>query len=106
MTFLPTNAEGRKTVPMYSGLLQYFPDALAAVAQCSWVGNEQHNPGERLYWNRSKSTDEHDALMRHLVEAGKADEDGVLHSTKVAWRALAALQKEIESHYEEKGDTP
>ena len=28
------------------------------------------------------------------------DDDGILHSTKVAWRALANLQKELESRGE------
>ena len=93
---LPTDRDERKHTPVYSGVIRYFPDALAAVAHCSWVGNEQHNPGETLHWAREKSTDEHDALVRHLMEAGTLDTDGVRHSTKVAWRALAALQKEIE----------
>ncbi len=94
---LPTEREARKHVPVYSGVLRYFPDALAAVAHCSWVGNEQHNPGEPLHWDRAKSRDEHDALVRHLMEAGTIDTDGVRHSAKVAWRALAALQKELEA---------
>lgn len=34
--------------------------------------------------------------MRHLVDAGTLDTDGIRHSTKVAWRALANLQKELE----------
>ena len=34
--------------------------------------------------------------MRHFVERGTTDTDGVRHSAKVAWRALAGLQKEIE----------
>ena len=89
-------AEERKNTPIYSGVLKYFPNALKAVAQCSFIGNEQHNPGTPLHWDRSKSGDELDALTRHLVEAGTIDTDGVKHSTKVAWRALAALEKEIE----------
>ena len=93
---LPTDAQARKNVPLYSGLLRYFPDALVAVAALSQKGNDQHNPGKPLHWDRSKSGDEHDALMRHLMEAGKIDTDGIRHSAKVAWRALAALQKEIE----------
>ena len=93
---LPTERQARKNVPIYSGCLRYFPDALAAVAELSRIGNEQHNPGEPLHWAREKSTDEHDALVRHLMEAGTVDTDGVRHSTKVAWRALAALQKELE----------
>jgi hypothetical protein len=90
-------AEARKQRPVYSGVLRYFPDALMAVAHCSWAGNEQHNPGEPLYWNRAKSTDEADALVRHLLQAGTVDTDGVRHSAKVAWRALALLQKELEA---------
>lgn len=91
-----SNAEIRKQHPIFSGLLKYFPDALMAVSHCSWQGNQQQNPGEHLHWNRSKSGDEKDALMRHLLESGKMDSDGILHSTKVAWRALGALQKELE----------
>jgi hypothetical protein len=93
---LPTDAKNRKAVPIFSGVLRYFPDAIAAVAACSQAGNDQHHPGEPLHWDRSKSTDELDALTRHLVEAGTLDTDGVRHSAKVAWRALANLQKEIE----------
>lgn len=93
---LPTDAAARKAVPIFSGVLRYFPDALAAIAECSKKGNDQHNPGKPLHWDRSKSQDELDALTRHLVDAGTVDTDGVRHSTKVAWRALANLQKEIE----------
>ena len=89
-------AQRRKNTPVYSGVLKYFPDAIAEVARCSFVGNEQHNPGSPLHWDRAKSGDEHDALTRHLMQAGTVDTDGILHSAKVAWRALAALQKEIE----------
>jgi len=93
---LPTNAKERKDVPIYSGVLKYFPNALAAVAACSKAGNDQHNPGKPLHWDRSKSGDELDALTRHLMEAGTVDTDGIRHSAKVAWRALANLEKELE----------
>lgn len=93
---LPTDAKQRKETPVYSGVIKYFPDALIAVAALSRAGNEQHNPGKPLHWDRSKSGDEKDALMRHLIEAGTMDTDGQRHSAKVAWRALANLQKEIE----------
>ncbi len=99
---LPTEAQERKTVPIYSGVLMYFPDAIAEVAALSFKGNEQHNPGTPLHWDRTKSQDEHDALMRHLMEAGTLDNDGIRHSAKVAWRALAALQKEIEKENTER----
>lgn len=91
------DAAWRKARPLYSGVLRYFPDALLEVAHASKVGNDQHNPGEPLYWNRSKSNDEPDALVRHLLQAGEVDTDGVRHSAKVAWRALALLQRELEA---------
>ena len=87
----------RKEYPLFSGLLKYFPDALMEVSHVSKVGNDQHNPGEPLHWAKEKSTDEPDALMRHLVESGTIDTDGIRHSAKVAWRALALLQRELEN---------
>ena len=89
-------AKERKETPVFSGVLKYFPDAIADVAKCSFKGQEQHNPGKPLAWDRSKSGDELDALSRHLIDAGTFDTDGIRHSAKVAWRALANLQKEIE----------
>ena len=94
---LPTDAAARKAVPLASGCLDYFPDALAAVAECSKAGNDQHNPGQPLHWARAKSGDEADALLRHLMDRGTFDTDGIRHSAKVAWRALAMLQKELEA---------
>lgn len=89
-------AARRKGIPVASGFCDYFPDAIRAIAELSRIGNDQHNPGKLLHWDRSKSGDEADALMRHFLERGTADADGVRHTTKVAWRALALLQKEIE----------
>lgn len=96
---LPHDAAGRKAIPLASGLLDYFPDALIAVASLSFIGNAQHNPGKPLHWDRSKSTDHDDCLMRHFMARGTVDTDKVRHRTKVAWRALAALQEEIERDY-------
>lgn len=94
---LPTDAAERKALPLFSGVLAYFPAALAEVARLSAKGNDQHNPGAALHWDRAKSGDEADALVRHLLEHGTIDTDGVRHSAKVAWRALALLQKELEA---------
>lgn len=94
---LPTVAEARKALPICTGVLDYFPDALAAVAATSKAGNDQHNPGQPLHWNKSKSMDHADSLLRHLVDRGTYDNDGIRHSAKVAWRALALLQTEIEN---------
>jgi len=93
----PTDAAARKARPLFSGVLRYFPDALLDVAHCSYIGNQQHNAGEPLHWAKEKSTDEADALVRHLLQAGEVDTDGVRHTAKVAWRALALLQRELEA---------
>jgi hypothetical protein len=93
---LPASASARKDTPIASGVIDYFPDALVAIAQLSFIGNKQHNPGHPLHWARGKSTDEADALLRHFLDRGTVDSDGVRHTTKVAWRALALLQKELE----------
>lgn len=94
---LPTDPKERKDLPIASGVLDYFPKALAEVAKVSKRGNDQHNGVDTpLRWDRSKSTDESDALIRHFLERGKIDSDGQRHSAKVAWRALALLEKELE----------
>lgn len=99
-------AQERKEHPIYSGVLRYFPDALLEVAHLSKVGNDQHNPGQPLHWAKEKSTDEGDALVRHQLDAGTRDTDGERHSAKVAWRALAQLQREIEAERQTQGPEP
>lgn len=94
------DAAARKATPLFSGVFRYFPDALLEIARVSAIGNQQHNPGTPLRWDRSKSTDEADALARHLLQAGQLDTDGLRHTAKVAWRALALLQKELEADKE------
>lgn len=88
----------RKGIPLFSGVLAYFPDALVEVARLSQAGNQKHNPGAPLHWARGKSMDHADCIVRHLLEYDDTDpEDGILHATKVAWRALALLQEELEA---------
>src|SRR5665213_2776920 len=82
---MTTDHQERKDAPMARGLLDYF------------VGSQQHNPGEELHWARHLSTDHADCIVRHLVDRGTIDTDGCRHSAKVAWRALALLQTEIEN---------
>ena len=94
---LPTNSTARKRLPMCSGLLDYFPAALAEVSKVSHGANEQHNPGQPMHWARGKSTDHGDCIIRHLAERGEQDTDGLRHSAKLAWRALALLQEELEA---------
>ena len=115
-----TDYDGRKAIPIFEGVVMYFPKALAAVAEVSHAGNQQHNPGEQLHWARGKSMDQYNTALRHLMDhrmgGGRTepftkenngwipeprDKDGVRHLAKAAWRILAALQLAIEE--EEQG---
>jgi hypothetical protein len=93
---MPSDAAARKASPIAEGVLWYFPNALAAIAEVSKKGNDQHNPGQPMHWSRGKSNDHADCILRHLIDAGTMDGDGVRHTAKVAWRALALLQEELE----------
>lgn len=94
---LPTDPKSRKEYPIARGVLDYFPDAIAEVARVSKVGNDQHNPGQPMHWVRDKSQDHADCIARHLIDRGRIDVDGMRHSAKLAWRALALLQLELEA---------
>ncbi len=93
---IPESPKLRKEYPIVTGVLDYFPDAIAAVSHVSYVGNQQHNPGQPLHWARGKSMDQEDTLGRHLIQRKGRDADHVRHLAKMAWRALAALQIAIE----------
>lgn len=102
---LPIDSAERKACPVFSGVLAYFPDAIAEVARLSKVGNDKHNPGEPLHWSKEKSTDHDDCISRHQMDRAKGEvfiaeyglEKRIRHRAAVAWRALAALQIEIEA---------
>lgn len=92
-------AQERKDAPIFTGVLLYFPLALAEVARVSKRGNDQHNPGEPLHWARNKSTDQMDTTTRHMVDHGTGhvrDADGGYHLAKAAWRILAELELTLE----------
>ena len=87
----------RKETPITTGVADYFPLALAEVARVSWAGNRQHNGDAPLHWDRTKSLDHADCIARHLIDRKSRDSDGMRHSAKLAWRALALLQTELEA---------
>lgn len=93
---LPTDDKLRKQIPIATGVVDYFPRALAYIAHVSFVASQQHNPGKPMCWDRTKSKDHANTSMRHFVERGKRDKDGLRHSGKFAWRALALLETELE----------
>ena len=94
--WFPEGAKERKEYPVMTGVIDYFPLAVAEVARLSLQGNRQHDLEGPLHWARGKSNDHADCLLRHLMERGVTDTDGFSHTTKAAWRALALLQEELE----------
>jgi len=90
---LPTDSEERKNIPIFSGVLNYFPLAIAAIARLSKSGNDKHNPGQPLHWSRDKSTDHPECIARHLLDLETVNAKGEYEDAVcLAWRALAQLQ--------------
>lgn len=92
------DSAGRKKVPMFSGVVAYFPDAIAAVAEHSFKGNEKHNPGEPLHHARGKSMDHTDCIIRHVANYEGLDGES-LEVVALAWRALALAQETLERKF-------
>src|SRR6185437_2234545 len=90
---LPTDSDQRKQIPIFSGVLNYFPLAIAAVARVSKRGNDQHNPGQLMHWARGKSTDHEDCIARHLIDVETLTDGEYEDAAALAWRALAKLQE-------------
>lgn len=86
----PTDSDQRKATPVVTGVLDYFPLAIAELARVSKAGNDQHNPGQPLHWAREKSTDHADCIGRHLIDRGTVDADG-LHRDHWTPRYAAAV---------------
>jgi len=70
---LPSDPTARKALPICTGVLDYFPDALAAVAACSLEGNNQHNPGQPLALGAPQ---EHGPRRLHSQTLDRARNDG------------------------------
>jgi len=99
LNILPTDPKERKAAPVWTGVMMYFPAVWAEVARVSKLGNDQHNPGQPLHWERGKSTDQMDAAFRHMLDHGAGatkDTDGAYHLAKAIWRLCAELQLTIE----------
>ena len=96
MVSLPDDQEERNQMPIFDGFMAYFPNAAAEVAKLSYLATQQHHPDEPMHWDRSKSLDHLNKIMRHAIDAGKFDDKGIRHSAGLAWRAMANLQEELE----------
>ena len=105
---LPTDPVERKKYPIVTGVLDYFPSALLEVSKVSFLGNQQHNPGQPLHHARGKSTDQLDAMGRHLLERSEStdnnktsvlarDEKGQYILAQSIWRLLAEFQIGLEA---------
>ena len=93
---IKSKAQERKKIPVYLGFIKYFPNAIKEVSKASLIANDQHHPNTPVHWDMDKSSDELDALMRHLIDHATGDEiddDGIRHITKVAWRSMAMLER-------------
>lgn len=100
-----SEAQKRKDTPVYSGVVAYFPLALKEIAKASSEGNKQHHNDKPLHWDRSKSGDELDAMMRHLLDHASGeifDDCGTRHIVKCGWRILAFIQKTMENEKQKK----
>ena len=94
-TFVNAADEVRKATPI-DAIFKFWPDAMVALAQHIWKGNEKYNPEHpKIGWIREKSSDHVGSMTRHLCY------DYVKATTKkakikvmsaIAWRALAELQ--------------
>lgn len=113
---LPTGYDERKGFPLLTFLTAYFPDVIEAAVRLCVQGNVQHDiskpaeqpfwlPTDRIAWDRTKSTEELETLMRHLWDHTRAkrgvgslfDTDGHLHIVKAFWRAGTEAQRTIEA---------
>lgn len=102
---LPVDSNERKEYPLFRGVLRYFPAALAGIANISKRGNDKHNPGEEMHHARSKSADQADCIIRHLVDiedllaaqvrgdSSVTKEALLIEVNQMAWRALALSQE-------------
>jgi hypothetical protein len=94
-TALPIDSAERKTYPVYSGFMVYFPRAIAEVAHLSYKGNQQHHSDKPLHWDMDKSGDEKDCLARHMIDeiVSTTKESQIDEATRMAWRAMANLER-------------
>lgn len=99
-----TSAE-RKQMPAHRGCLRYFPEATMLVALLSARADLKHTPDadpsdpSRPQWNRGKSADHGDCIVRHQMDVGEMDKEmGLDYMVHVAWRGLAQLQEYVDAH--------
>lgn len=126
MSVLPHNDKERKNLPIFKLICNYFPKALREVTRVAVANNVRYNPDRKpsdINWARGKSTDQFGSLFRHILEA---EVDGLVFEelppevqaacgegfervyvlAEAAWRALAALELQIEEQEAKKPFLP
>lgn len=101
---LTTDPKERKKLQLWTFMFGYFVDAWLSVAAVARAGNDQHNNGAKLHWDRTKSTDQLNAAFNHLFDYGmgqKLDTDGQRHLSKAIWRLMAQDQLDQEAERKE-----
>ena len=114
MSLFPQDDRQRKNLPVFAMLTRYFPKAVREVTKVCVVNNVRYNPERKpadINWARGKSPDQLGSLFRHILEnvvdghvfedvppevAAATGFDKVYVLAEAAWRALAALEVEIE----------
>ena len=87
---LPTNDEERKRVKL-TAIFRLFPNACVALAKHIKAGADKYCGGE-LRWDRNKSPEELESLLRHVFEQVQ-NPTCVATAQAIAWRAMANLEK-------------
>jgi hypothetical protein len=98
--FMSTDSATRKGMPVATGFVEYFPDAMLIASMVSLVGAIKHCGG-KLGWDKSKSGDEPDAELRHMIDRFRGDpaDPGLEalahlgHYASKLWRAAADAQR-------------
>jgi hypothetical protein len=96
----PTVQKAAK-IPVWQGVLNYFPKALMAIGEVSRFGARKHNEGVMpTEWRRFPAPVYADSLIRHILAESQGEikdpESGLLHAAHAAWNALAVLEKKLE----------
>lgn len=116
MSIFGHDYQGRKNLPVFTFLTEYFPKALVEMVKVCVAGNIQHNkdlaPAD-IHWSRDKSTDQLNTALRHMMDhvlTGPFDEEPsevqviiggrTRHLAKAAWRIMAELELSIERENE------
>ena len=96
---LPEDPKERKLISIDSGFIEYFPHAIVEITKQSMKGHLQHyDKDEPLHWDKSRSSDDRDAMQRHRIDLKSCELDGDLYgqleaSAAMAWRAIAICEK-------------